>query len=161
MITLAFFSGTGISSRAIEWFSAGNLSHVAAVMPDGNYLDSRSDCEGAAAPGVQIRPRAIEGKEEAVRFVIPCTEQQEKLFWEFLHSQVGKPYDVPGILAFVTNRDWREPDSWFCSELDSAALEYAGIVKRLYLPANKVTPVALALVASVLGTAQAPGQATA
>jgi len=153
VIQLQFFSGTGLSSKAIEWFSAGNLSHVGALLPDGNYLDSRSDKEGAAAAGVQIRPKAIEGKEAAVVFNVPATAEQEAKFWQFLRSQIGKPYDVPGILAFITARDWREPDSWFCSELQAAALEHAGVIHSLYLPANKVTPVALALVCSAIGEA--------
>jgi len=151
VIRLAFFRGTGLSSRAIEWFSAGNLSHVAAVLPYGHYLDSRSDCEGAAAPGVQIRPAYVEGHELAVEFKLPASKEQEDAFWRFLRSQIGKPYDYPGILGFVTGRDWREEDSWFCSELQTAALEHAGVLKRLYVPSNKITPVSLATVCSAIG----------
>lgn len=151
MITIAFFNGSGLASKAIEWFSAGELSHVAAVMPDGNYLDARMDAEGAMAPGVQVRLLSVEGAEEAVRYAIEASADEEAKFWEFLRAQIGKPYDTTGILAFVAGRDWHATDSWFCSELQAAALEYAGVVNPLYSPANKITPAALALVCSAIG----------
>lgn len=70
---------------------------------------------------------------------------------EFLMSQLGKPYDYEAIWGFLLNRDWREPDSWICSELQARALEVAGIVPCLYLACNKITPVALALAVSAAG----------
>ena len=152
MITLAFFNGAGAASQAIEWFSAGEVSHVAAVMADGNYLDARLDKEGASAGGVQMRPASGEGVTEAVRYTIETSAAEEAAFWDFLHAQIGKPYDVTGILAFVAGRDWHATDSWFCSELQAAALEAAGVVNPLYAAANKVTPAALALVCSAVGT---------
>lgn len=151
MITLAFFNGSGVASKAIEWFSAGELSHVAAVMADGNYLDSRMDREGAMGTGVQVRLLSVEGAAEAVRYSIEASADEEEKFWDFLRAQIGKPYDVTGIVAFVAGRDWHEQDSWFCSELQAAALEAAGVVNPLYSPANKITPAALALVCSAIG----------
>ncbi len=41
----------------------------------------------------------------------------------FAHAQVGKPYDYTAIAGFLARRDWREDDSWFCSELQAAAFE--------------------------------------
>lgn len=77
---------------------------------------------------------------------------QSRAFYRFLRAQVGKPYDHSAIWGFASGRDWREDDSWICSELQAAALEHAGIVpNQLYLAANKITPVALAFGLSFLG----------
>lgn len=79
------------------------------------------------------------------------TTTQNTTFHAFLHSQLKKPYDSEAIWAFLFNRDWRETDSWICSELQAAGLEQAGVSPRLYLAANKITPVSLALTASAIG----------
>ena len=150
MITLQFVSSSGWSSKLIGWAGAGHLSHVDAVCPDGGLLGARSDKMGAAAPGVQVRPQGYYRFSRRVLMQIPATQEQESRFWIFLNHQLAKPYDRMAILAFVFNRDWRETDSWICSELQAAALEAAGIVPRLYLDANKISPVALALAVSAI-----------
>lgn len=84
---------------------------------------------------------------------IPVSDLQNAAFYAFLHSQVGKPYDSEAIWAFLFNRNWRETHSWICSELQAAGLEHAAVTPRLYLAANKITPVSLALAASAVGGA--------
>jgi hypothetical protein len=54
-IKLRFVRGLDFSSRVIAWFSAGHLSHVDAVMPDGSLLGARSDVIKGIPTGVQIR----------------------------------------------------------------------------------------------------------
>ena len=57
---------------------------------------------------------------------------------DFAKSQIGKPYDFSGIFGFVTNRDWQEPDSWFCSELVAAAINTE---RRLFnTETSRITP---------------------
>jgi hypothetical protein len=49
------------------------------------------------------------------------------------------------------DRDWRKPDSWFCSELVTAALQAAGWFTRpLATATNRFTPSDLLLVLSAL-----------
>jgi hypothetical protein len=150
-IRLQFVRGGALSSAAIAWFGSGDFSHVDAVMPSGSLLGARSNRVGGAPPGVWARPAAYEPWKLVVQINVPCTQEQEKKFYAFLRAQVSKPYDHTAIFAFAVNRDWREDDSWFCSELITAAMEKAKIVPPLYLAANKVTPVACALVASAVG----------
>jgi hypothetical protein len=150
-IRLQFVLGHALASAAIAWFSAGHFSHVDAVMPSGALLGSRSDGPGGTPKGVYARPAAYEPWKLVVQINVPCTKTQEKKFYAFLRAQVGKPYDHTAIFAFAVNRNWRDDDSWFCSELITAAMEKAKIVPELYLAANKVTPVACALVASAVG----------
>lgn len=150
MIRLQFSRQAGIASGAIAWFSSGNLSHVDAMLPDGSLLGARSDAVGGQPPGVRIRPQGYAKFAVRVIMEIPCGSFRERTFYAFLHSQKGKPYDKKAIWAFVANRNWRDQDSWICSELQASAGEVAGIWPKLYLAANKITPVALALVASAV-----------
>jgi hypothetical protein len=154
VIRLQFVLGHGLSSRAIAWFSAGHFSHVDAVMRDGSLIGARSDwiepLDGTAAipPGVQRRPANYEHWKERVVMTLPCDELQEQSFIAFNLSQIGKPYDSTAIWGFVAGRDWRQQDSWFCSELQMAAIESTDLWVPLYTPRNKVTPACLATVAS-------------
>lgn len=151
MIQLQFVRQADIESSAIAWFTQGELSHVDAVMPDGSLLGARSDRVGGEPSGVYIRPCDYANFALRIGFTIKATKVQEAKFYAFLKSQIGKPYDKTAIWGFVIGRDWRDKDSWICSELQAAALEAAGIVPPLYLAANKITPTALALTASAIG----------
>lgn len=150
-IRLQFVCETAISSQVIAWFSAGHFSHVDALLDDGTLLGARSDKVGGQPAGVQIRPQDYINFSRRVVMAIPATDAQNTTFYSFLRSQLGKPYDSEAIWAFLFNRDWRETDSWICSELQAAGLEHAAVTPRLYLAANKITPVSLALAASAVG----------
>jgi hypothetical protein len=149
VISLVFFKGTGPTAKAIQWFSAGPFSHVAALWSPAQYLDSRDDVVGGVLPGVRIRPVEAEPDPHVI-FTLPASNGQYAAWQTFLRGQIGKPYDKPGIWGFATGRDWRQPDSWFCSELQAAALEAANLIPALYAPANKITPSALAIILSAI-----------
>lgn len=151
MIRVQFVCENALSSKVIAWFSQGHFSHVDAVLPDGRLLGARDDAIGGQPPGVRIRPSNYAKFARRVRMGIPATPEQEVRYYKFLDAQLGKPYDSEAIWAFVVNRDWRERDSWICSELQAAAAEYSGRSPKLYLAANKITPVAYALAVSALG----------
>lgn len=152
-ITLQFVCGRGLASRTIAWFSQGHLSHVDYVMDDWKLLGARNDWHGSIQPGVRIRPPSyLPANEHKELMRVPCTAEQKKLYEAFLKDQLGKPYDQLGIFAFMVNRNWRDESAWFCSELQTAAGEKAGIFKnKLYLGANKVTPVMCAMAYSAIG----------
>ena len=144
-ITLQFAQGTDGTSLAIQWFSQGPWSHVDSVLDDGTLLGAR--LEG----GVAIRPSTYLGAEKVGRITIPATDEQTAEYYRFIASQVGKLYDTTGIIGFVADRNWRTPDSWFCSELVAAGLEQCGFFQYpLYVPANKITPSGLPLLLSTL-----------
>jgi hypothetical protein len=152
MIRLQFVCGSGVGSRSISWFSSGHLSHVDALMPDGRLLGARSDHVGGVPSGVWVRPYDYEKVISKVIFEINTVSlEQEDKFYSFLRAEVGKGYDHLAILAFLLNRNWRDLDAWICSELQAAALEYCGYLPKLYLPSNKITPVALAFALSATG----------
>lgn len=150
MISLLFSHGGDLGSRAIEWFGGGpKYSHVDAIMPDGKLLGSRSDEVGGAISGVWIRNADYLGDKPTLRVDLPCTLQQETLFYDFLEKQIGKRYDKLAIFSFATGRNWQDDDAWFCDELQAAALVSCGYFKfPLASPANRITPGDLLLVLS-------------
>lgn len=150
-VRLRFIRQADVVSSLIAWFSAGPVSHVGAILPDGSELGARSDHAGGKPAGVQIRPGDYAKFAYQAVFEIPCSETQGFRFWEFMKAQIGKPYDRSAILGFVTGRNWRDQSAWICSELVAAALEAAQIVPPLYLIANKITPTACALLVSAIG----------
>jgi hypothetical protein len=167
-IRLHYSYGRDWSSSAIGIFSADRLSHVDAVLPDalcdrltyarraqnphgyayGSLMGARYDAIGGRPPGVQIRPPGYEKWRRVVLYETPCTENQAKHFWNFMLAQEGKSYDWTAVLAFAVNRDWRDPQRWFCSELISAAQEDAQIIPKVFMSVNKVTPASSALIQS-------------
>jgi hypothetical protein len=151
MIYLQFSRQASFLSDVIAWFDHGHFSHVDCVMPDGTLLGARSDRYKDIKAGVQKRPRDYAKFALVVTLAVEASPDQESKFYEFLYAQIGKSYDHAAIWGFAFDRDWRQLDSWICSELIAAALEFAGIVHALYLSANKIAPVSLALTVSAIG----------
>ena len=153
-VTLQFCSFDSLAGELIDWFTQGSVGHVDAVMSDGSLLGAQHEAGlGGMPAGVQIRPANYggnSGMRHRMRASLMVTDDEAEAFYSFLRQQVGKPYDTTAILAFAVGRDWRERDSWFCSELQAAALEEAGIVRRLVAPSQKITPAALMLTCSAL-----------
>lgn len=139
-------------SLAIQIFERGWPSHVDVVLGDGTLLGARSDAIGGKPPGVQIRPPNYEPFARKQSVSLSATPAQETDFLNFLQAQIGKPYDHTAIVAFAFHRDWRELDSWFCSELAAAALEACGwFPKPLANTVNEITPRDLLLAVSPWG----------
>ena len=157
MIVLQFIAMGDAASRLIQTFERGWPSHVDIVLADGSLLGARSDAIGGKPAGVQIRPAGYEKFEHVQRVSLTCTSEQETKLLNFLEAQIGKPYDKLAIAAFPFRRDWREDDSWFCSELAAAALEAAGwFPKPLANSVNEITPRDLLLILSPWDTTAAP-----
>lgn len=143
MITLQFVACGDPASEAIKLFSRGWPSHVDAVLSDGSLLGARLD------GGVAIRRPNYEPFDRVQRIVLDTAPALEGRFTDFLRQQLGKPYDKLAIAAFAVQRDWRQPDAWFCSELQAAALEACGFFPQpLANPANEITPRDLLLLVS-------------
>lgn len=173
-LTFRFYQGGSFSSRLIEL--TGKYSHVDAILPaakpsgfglglapikkegepfitdpySDNFYGARSDHIGHAPPGVQLRLNYT-GSTLYTDYQLQVNDLQHATFWRFLWLQKDKPYDWQAILAFAVERDWRDDSKWFCSELQCAALEYAGIIPKIDTPVNKVTPGTLATILSVIG----------
>lgn len=145
-ITLRFVTSDSPISFGIRAAEYGFwASHVEALMPDGSLLGAH--VEG----GVLARARDYDkGKFIQELYVeIPAEPVVVAAFHAFLRSQLGKPYDKEAILAFVARRDWQDPDAWFCSELQAAALSACGwFASPLATEFNHITPRDLLLIVS-------------
>jgi uncharacterized protein YycO len=143
MIKLQFSTENSTASSLIRTFDHGWCSHVDAVLPDNTLLGSRVD------GGVKIREPGYAHFSRTELVQLPTTQDIEDKFYSFLKEQLGKPYDSTAIEAFVFNRDWKKDDSWFCSELQAAALEQSDfLTHKLSTITNRITPSDLLLVCS-------------
>jgi hypothetical protein len=152
MIKIRFVQGNDLISKAIliGERDGDQPTHVEVVLPDGSLLGAH------AVGGVQIRPAGYDKDTTThelivlISFKMDMTAAQEpaydsaaiyeKKFYDFLHAQIGKPYDFTGVAGLAVGRNWREDDSWFCSELVARALEEAGFFEHLTSSANHVSP---------------------
>ena len=149
-IVMQFAGSSSLTSRLIAWYDHGDFAHVDTVLPDGTLLGARDDVMDGCPAGVQIRPAGYQQGYTIKRVSLPCTDAQQAAYYSFVTAQIGKKYDETAIAAFMVGRDWRSPDSWFCSELCAAALEESGVVPALSAPCSKVAPDDLLLVLSAL-----------
>jgi hypothetical protein len=158
MIRLRFVTGNSWISNAIRAGERdGWCTHVEAAMPDGTLLGAHLD------GGVQARPAGYDKTEmtrelfvdldsapagtEAVLAAV-FRAHEEDTFRDFLRAQLGKPYDTEAVLGLGVGRNWRNADSWFCSELIAAALETCGYLPKLSAADNHISPRDLLLVLS-------------
>lgn len=114
-------------SYAIRWsipksrFKVASASHC--LIKDGDYY-----IEAAMGHGVRrsLPNVALKGLTAVAEIEYDVLNAEDGL--AFARSQIGKPYDYAGAfgLAMAPDRDWTEPDKWFCFELAAAALQEAG-----------------------------------
>ena len=150
-VTLRFVGQASLGSRVIGWFSAGHLSHVDAVLPDGTLFGAYEARAGGYPTGCVARSPDYISPLRAALVEVPCTGEQLARFLAYLMAQSGKGYDWWVIAGFLLGREWRSRGRWICSELQAAALSAAGILpETVLLGANKITPMALAFALSCL-----------
>lgn len=147
-ISVQFVRGRGWSSQLIGWTDM--FSHVDLVLETGELLGARSDKLAGRPRGVQIRPPDYEKWSVQMRVEIPCTKEQRAQFYNIALNQLGRPYDSWDILGFVFGRNWREPDSWICSELFMWCLEKTEVADHLWLPTSRITPGMAAMCATTI-----------
>ena len=147
-IVMQFAGSNSLTSRVIQWFGHGRYAHVDTVMPDGLLLGARNDVMAGYPAGVQLRGPNYQVGYTLKRVTIPCTDEQQADYYTFVLDQVGKSYDSRAIAAFAAGTDWVTKDAWFCSELNTAALQHCGWLKQLSEPASKIDPDSLLLVIS-------------
>lgn len=150
-VNLQFSVCDDLGSWAIRQYDHGSFSHVDAILTDGSLLGSRDDEVGGKPSGVQIRPAGYLNFMATKHLSIPCSDEVQDAFYAIWKSQIGKPYDRSAIMGFVFERDWRQTDSWFCSEGVTWSAEQSKLFPFLLaMPSSKVTPNGLYLACSVL-----------
>jgi uncharacterized protein YycO len=136
-ITVRFLRDHSIGSRFIQWQTWGKWSHIDVATP-GGWIGA------LFRGGVQVRPLNTVGVDQLM-CTVEVTDAQGAAIIAFLVAQIGKPYDWRSLLGFLVRRDWREPDSWFCSELVVAAFEAGGVKLLRTDDVERISPSTLAL----------------
>jgi hypothetical protein len=114
-------------SYLIRWGLPKTRFHVASVshclIKDGDYFIEASMEHGVRRAHKDVALKGLTVVEE-IDFYVPDAEAG--LAWA--RTQVGLPYDWWGALglSLAPDREWMEPDKWFCFELAAAALAKAG-----------------------------------
>jgi uncharacterized protein YycO len=140
-ITLQFVSDNSLGSTLIQWYDHGQFSHVDSVLDDGTLLGARNDVIAGVPAGVQVRPASYVDGKKLKRVVLPTTDQIEKDYYDWQKTQIGKPYDMTAITAFVFGRDWTQDDAWFCSEYSTYGLVVSQyLIHKPSAPCNKIAP---------------------
>lgn len=143
MIRIRFVTCNDWISDGIHLYEHdGWATHAEAVMPDGSLLGAH--LQG----GVEIRPAGYDKstmKRELIVDLPPFEDADhpwgmEDRFYNFLRAQIGKPYDSTALVGLALDRDWHQADSWFCSELQAAALEECGYCPRLASLNSHISP---------------------
>lgn len=128
---LLFSDSKGLGPAIIRWFTRSKWSHVDIVV-GSDLQDKTAPIIGATTKGVicyTLSDRLFHAKRAVAVKIVPNgivadqveASKLEALKW--LQSQLGKKYDWGAIFfAIGLNRNWRDEDSWFCSEL---AAEFA------------------------------------
>lgn len=120
MIKLHFYKGPGrIGDKAIRFWTHSRHSHVEIEI---NGVLYSADMWTNRVRAAHFTP----DKAKWDTIAIPATDEQKKEAISFLRSQLGRQYDVFGILfsQFVP-LSRHHNDKWFCSELCHAALKIA------------------------------------
>ena len=140
MLTWQFSTTASLGAEAIRLYQHGWPSHVDTVLADGQLLGALPDRYGDIPPGVQIRPPDYAKWTQVQRISVAVSDAHQEAYFHFLGLQLGKPYDMKAVVAFALDRNWREPDAWFCSELTAAASEASWLAHPLANVANTITP---------------------
>lgn len=133
-LTIRFVTEDDLVSALIRDKTWSPYSHVEFVLDDGTTLGAHF------SGGVAIRPLNYAKFSKEERFDIPVTDEQKALILAFAHAQVGKSYDMTAIAGMCLDRDWRNRDKWFCSELVAAAFELAVPLLRIADDVDRISP---------------------
>lgn len=129
-----------VGSWVIRFATWSDWSHCGVISASGDVIHS------TWPSGVHRTPLHEWLRKYPANEVLDVPLKDEKAAMSWLELQIGKPYDLSGLIAFGTHRDWQEEDKWFCSELVGAAFVAGGLVFRV--PSARLTPGGLYLVAS-------------
>lgn len=88
-------------------------------------VDGEEVIEAAAFGGVRARP-LTDMLADATKMAFVTLPGDPQAVIAAARSQIGKPYDWPGVLGFGFRRRWQDDDAWFCSELVAWAFVEAG-----------------------------------
>lgn len=119
LMKLLFCRSNTIGSRLIRLVTWSDWSHVAIV--DGDEVIE------AIWPRVRVAKLAdVIVSHTELRIEDYPTPRDGEIV-AAARSQIGKRYDLLGMLGIGLHRDWQDDDAWWCSELPAWACAQAGV----------------------------------
>lgn len=122
-IVLQYSTSGDPMSAFIRYRAGSKWSHVDAVCEDGDLIGARafrettSDGLHTYRPGVQKRRADYHHFTHALRIKVLTDPVLAARYYALISDEIGKSYDFSAIWGFALDRDWRNPERWFCDEL--------------------------------------------
>jgi uncharacterized protein YycO len=137
-IEIAQYKGKSWISRAIKFVTWGQYSHTAIILGNGSIVEAWQ-----GSNSVRVIKHISDGHKPGTPvdiYSVRMGAEQERVFREFIASQIGKKYDFWGIAGFLRRKDLQRGESWFCSELFAAGCEKAGVKLLNNVRPSQVSP---------------------
>ena len=136
------YHAKGGMGRLISWFNnSGGISHVPTLIYSRTVdLGSKVlwEIEADSKKGV-IGHEHDKAARSGDYYYCEVTIEQYRMIVAAAEGLVGKRYDKPGIMGFVTRKRMEDPERWFCSESQAHVMEQGGMpISRK--PAWKTAP---------------------
>jgi len=135
-LVFQYSTSTAFTSKIIRRLTHSQFSHIDLVLPEGLLGVSGKDKSIGDSGGVLVRkfgcwPYLFPPKLAHVQ----CSDEVQKKTIDWAVSQIGRPFDKKALYHFLRERaglkligrDWRDPNSWFCSEFQIRAAEIGGL----------------------------------
>lgn len=119
------FKGKSLISKAIQWQTRSDYSHVGIELSDGTFYEAWH--KGGVIVSKDYRALHTPGTPVDVYEPLFRLGDREDDMREFLNKQVGKKYDFHSVARFLSRRESPENGKWFCSELVLVAAEIGGL----------------------------------
>lgn len=154
---LRFVQGSSLISQAIVAQSKTAMpftpSHVETLSEDGlTYIGAH------ISGGIQSRPVGYDKADTLHELLLPlaATPAQDRIFWDFMTSKIGEPYDWHAIIGFLIPAHEHTVNTAICSAVSALALRACGWFEHpLATPAHLISPRDLLLIIS--GRMEVPG----
>lgn len=146
-LVIQYSTSTAFASGIIRRLCHSPFSHVDILIPGEGLLGvSGEDAKCHDTGGVLLRPFnpwPYKGPPKTARLKIGESKAFDII--QLARSQLGKPFDNTALWDFLSDkpgdRDWRNTESWFCSEFVIWCLEQGKFFSYpLVVAKNRVTP---------------------
>ena len=128
---ILFCTSNKIGARGIRLVTWSSFSHVCII--DGQ------DVIEAVWPKVKVTPLGEVLNNHIHHAIVDIPSNDESVLVA-ARSQIGKKYDLTGMLGLSLHRDWQDDSAWWCSELVAWALQQGGTKLFRDEVMHRVTP---------------------
>jgi hypothetical protein len=119
-LSVVFSTDDSLLSKVIRCRTNSEFSHVDISINGGSFISSK--------PFVGVASAAVESYRSKFVFDFLITDRQVERIKSFYEETVGAKYDWCGALGVGLNRDWENPEFWYCSEWAAMALQLADVI---------------------------------